>query len=97
MALDTSLYNLNKNAFDIITDAYDRLAEIASEAIDCEGSRKQPRLLDHLVMIGLYYDQVMEHLVLNQAETAVIGIIKEDVSVVNQLLIQLKTLTDKTI
>lgn len=97
MSIDASLYKLNKDAFDIIADAYDRLTDLASAAIDFDGARRQPLLIDRLVLVGLCYEQVMEHLILNEAVTEIVGITGENVTVVNQLLIQLKTLIDKPI
>ena len=93
MALDTSLYKLIKDAPTIISDAYSKLAEIASAAIDSEGNQRQPRLHNQLINIGILYDQVTTCVTLNEGGTTVTAIVGEDVDVVNALLVQLKKLT----
>lgn len=90
MTLDTALYRLNKNAFTIISDAYAEMAIIASDAIDAEGSPKQPRLINQLIEVGALYDQIMNHVVLNAAGTAIVAVVGEDVSVINSLILCLK-------
>lgn len=90
MTLDTALYRLNKNAFTIISDSYAEMADIASEAIDAEGSRKQPKLINQLIEVGALYDQIMNHVVLNAAGTAIVAVVGEDVSVINSLILCLK-------
>lgn len=91
MAIDTSLYKLNKKAFDIIVDAEARLPEIASDAIDHLKSEKQPVLYAQLIKVNLFYRQLITHLTFNGGRTAIASIVGEDVSVVNKLLTNLKS------
>lgn len=93
MALDTSLYKLINDAPAIITGAYAKMPEIASAAIDSEGSTRQPRLLDQLVRVGILYDQAVANVTLNGGGTIAVAIVGEDVEVVNKILIQLKKAT----
>lgn len=93
MALDTSLYKLIKDAPTIISDAYSKLAEIASAAIDSEGNPRQPKLHNQLVTLGILYEQVTACVTLNDAGTLVTSIAGDDVSVVNGLLVQMKKIT----
>ncbi len=88
--LDTSLFKLNKNAFAILSDAYAKMPEIAIDAIDSKGSPKQPKLLNQLIEVGALYEQIMEHIILNDAGTQIIGIEGENVSTINALLACLK-------
>lgn len=88
--MDTSLSRLNRHAFAIISDAAAEMVDISIEAIDAAGGPKQPKLQDKLIEIGALYDQIMTHVVINDAGTAIIGIQGEDVSVVNALLMCLK-------
>lgn len=90
MALDTSLYKLLKDAPEIISDSFANMATIASRAIDCEGSPKQPKLWNQLINVGVLYEQVLQCVVLNGDGTMVTSIVGENVSVVNRLLIALK-------
>ena len=97
MALDTELYNLIEDAADIISEAIDKISDLADQAVDCEGSPKQPRVVDQLISMGLYYEQVLAHVTLNEGGTAVTAIIGENTSMVNKLLIGLRTLTQQDI
>lgn len=95
MALDTELYNLLPDAAAIIAEAKERLPELADEAVDCEGSPKQPRVVDQLIVLGLFYEQVLEHVTLNGGGTSVTALDGENVAMVNKLLINLKTVTQQ--
>lgn len=96
MALDTELYNLLPDAAEIISDAKAKIPELADLAVDCEGSPKQPRIVDQLISVGLFYEQVLAHVTLNVGETAVTELDGENVAMVNKLLINLKTVTQQS-
>lgn len=88
--VDTSLYKLNKNAFAILSGAFAKMTEIASDAIDAVGSPKQPKLEAQLIHIGALADQISAHVILNAQGTAIVGIKYEDVDVINALLMCLR-------
>lgn len=88
--MTTTLDSLKDDAFDIIAEAEEKLMEVASDSIDAIHSPKQPKLYTQLVKIYCVYDQLMFHLVFNEAGDEIIAIQGEDVAVINKLLIQLK-------
>lgn len=88
--MTTTLDSLNQDAFDIIAEAEEKLMAIASDAIDAVHSPKQPVLYTQFIKIYCVYDQLMFHLVFNEAGDGIIAIQGEDVAVINKLLIQLK-------
>ena len=90
--MDTSLYKLNRNAAEVLSEAEETMMAVTSDAIDKVHSPKQPVLYSQLIKIFCVYDQLMYHLVFSEDGSEVTEIRGEDVSVINKLLARLKEL-----
>jgi hypothetical protein len=86
------LNGLIQDAFRILSESYTKIGEFGVAAVDYqkENSPKSPRAVNKLVECVMLYDTIMDHVVLNQAGTAIASVRYQDISVVNDLLLQLK-------
>lgn len=86
------LNGLIQDAFRILSESYTKIGEFGVTAVDYqkENSPKAPRAVNKLVDAVMMYDTIMDHIVLNDSGTAIVSVRYQDVSVVNDLLLQLK-------
>jgi hypothetical protein len=86
------LNGLIQDAFRILSESYTKIGEFGVTAVDYQqqNSPKAPRAINKLVECTMLYDTIMDHIVLNQAGTAIVSVRYQDISVINDLLLQLK-------
>jgi hypothetical protein len=83
---------LIREAFNILSGANDRIAELGVEIVDAVNSPLEPKLKKELTEVTQLYNIIREHIVLNNQGTAIIGTVgddKDDESL-NKLFFQLK-------
>lgn len=91
---NTSLSGLIPRAFQILSDTYVKLGELAVEAIDLVGSPRQPIVEDQLMNSATTFDVIMRHVILNDDGTEIIGIVGQNVNTINQLLLELREIAE---
>lgn len=86
------LYQLIPDAFGILSEAYRLIGTYGSKVVDLQKtySPSAPKKIDQLVRVTMLFRVIMYHVILNNNGTAIAGIVYQDVSVINDLLFQLK-------
>lgn len=83
------LSSLLKDAFTIYSEAYLKIADLGVEVVDLEGDRKQPKKISQLIEATSLYGVISPSIILNDAGTAIAGVIG-DIDTINNLLLKLK-------
>lgn len=88
------LKGIIKDAFAILSQGYITIGEYGLNVVNLvqenPPSPKAERAIDKLIAMTMIFESIMDHVVLNDAGTAIVNIRFQDVSVINDLLLQLK-------
>jgi hypothetical protein len=86
------LSNLIPDAFRILSEAYILIGTNGSKVVDLQKtySPSAPKKINQLILQAMLFRTIMDHVILNNNGTAIVGIVYQDVSVINDLLFQLK-------
>ena len=80
---------LTPDAFRILSESYTRIGAIGIDTINLSGAAQQASI-NKLIDAAVLYDVILKHVVLNDSGTAVVGVVFQDVEVINDLLFDLK-------
>lgn len=82
------------DAFKILSESYKKIGEIGVKIVDLNTSPEQQSYINQLIDVTMLYDTIMEHIVLNDAGTAIAAVVYQDVEVINDLLFSIKEVAD---
>ena len=89
------LYNLIPDAFTILSTSYEKIASLGTDVVSQENSPRQKKTIDQLVAATKFYRAALRHITLNDAGTAVIAVENTELSVLNDILTQLKRVVNR--
>jgi len=81
---------LIEEAFEILSKANDRIAQLGSDYVDQAGTPKQPRTLQELIRVRQLYNLLNKFILINNGGTAINGTFGQNDAALNRLLLVLK-------
>jgi hypothetical protein len=86
------LYDLIPDAFRILSASYVRIGELGTELVQRQQgySYKTQKSVNRLIDCTMLFSTIMRHIVLNTAGTAIVQVRYQEVSVINDLILELK-------